>query len=48
MYYRLDNALCLKHLPKFFGTALNFFQSEHKDVVKAAANYMKVGIRKFC
>ncbi|XP_066913339.1 RRP12-like protein [Clytia hemisphaerica] len=37
----LDNKLCLKHLTKFFGTALNFFQSDHMDVVKAAANYMK-------
>ena len=41
-FARLDNVLCLKHLPKYFGTALNFFQSDHMDVAKAAAKYMKV------
>lgn len=37
----LNNEVCLKHLPKFFGTALNFFQSDHMEVVHGAANKMK-------
>jgi len=43
----LDDELCLKHLPKLFGTALNFFQSEHHEVVHAAANTMKVSLITF-
>ena len=41
-YNRLDESLCLRFLPKFFGTAMNFFMSDHREVVQAAANIMKV------
>ena len=40
--YRLDDRLCLSHLPRIFTSCLNCFISEKAEVAKAAAQVLKV------